>query len=156
MKTINKKFMLMASLMLSTCFTLFSFTDHKGGEGFEIFLNNKLVLQQFGNQVNNVKSLQLDQFSANDELIIKYYHCGKVGKNRSITIKDGQNKILKEWHFADVETANAAMTCKVKDIPGLKKGNGTVTLNLYYSSSELPKGRQLASIVAESKNLARL
>lgn len=156
MKAINKNGMLMASLILSACFTLFSFTDHKGGEGFEIFLNNKLVLQQFGSQASNVKSLPLDQFSANDELTIKYYHCGKVGKNRSITIKDGQNKILKEWHFADAETPNAAMTCKVKDIPGLKKGNGTVILNLYYSSSELPKGRQLTSIVVESKNLAKL
>ena len=67
--------------------------------------------------------------------MIKYHHCGQVGKSRSITIKDGQNKILKEWHFADVSKTDAAMTCKVKDIPGLKKGNGTITLNLYYSSS---------------------
>jgi hypothetical protein len=138
------------------CFTLFSFTDRKGGEGFEIYLNNKLVLQQFGNQLNTVKSLQLDQRSSNDELSVKYHHCGRVGKSRSITIKDGQNKILKEWHFTDATNAAAAMTFKVKDIPGLKKGNGAITLNLYYSSSELPKGRQLASIVVASQNVAKL
>jgi hypothetical protein len=155
MKTI-KKSAAMASVMLSVCFTLLSFTNHKGGEGFEIYLNKKLVLQQFGTQANAVKSFQLDQSSANDELTVKYYHCGQPGKGRSITIKDGQNKILKEWHFADAGTANATMSCKVKDILGLKKGNGTVTLNLYYSSSELPKGRQLASIVVESKSVAKL
>jgi hypothetical protein len=155
MKTI-KKSAAMASVMLSVCFTLLSFTSNKGGEGFEIYLNKKLVLQQYGSDVNAVKSLQLDQRSANDELTIKYHHCGRVGKSRSITIKDGQNKILKEWHFADVATASAAMSCKVKDILGLKKANGPVTLNLYYSSSELPKGRQLASIVVESKTVAKL
>jgi len=63
---------------------------------------------------------------------------------------------LKEWHFADASSADAAMTCKVKDIAGLKKGNGTITLNLYYSSSELPKGRQLASLVVASPNMAKL
>jgi len=70
-----------------------------------------------------------------------------MGKNRSLTIKDGQNKTLKEWHFADAATGKVAMTCKVKDIVGLKKNNGTITLDLYYSSNELPKGRQLASLV---------
>jgi hypothetical protein len=156
MKTSNKKFIAMASLLLPLCFALLSFSNGKGGEGFEIYLNNKLVLQQYGNQLNTVKSLQIDQRYSNDELTIKYYHCGRVGKSRSITIKDGQNKILKEWNFSDAAVANAAMTCKVKDILGLKKGNGTITLNLYYSSSELPKGRQLASIVVESKNVAKL
>jgi hypothetical protein len=155
MKTI-KSSIVIASLLLLASFTLLSFTNSKGGEGFEIYLNSKLVLQQYGNQLNNVKSIQLDQSSPNDELTIKYHHCGQVGKNRSITIKDGQNKILKEWHFADVSTGNAAMTCKVKDITGLKKGNGAITLNLYYSSTELPKGKQLVSLVVESKNMAKL
>jgi flagellar hook assembly protein FlgD len=145
-----------ASLLMFVSFALFSFTHRKGGEGFEIYLNSKLVLQQFGSQLNNLKSIQLDQNSPNDELTIKYYHCGQAGKNRSITIKDGQNKVLKEWHFADVSTGSAAMTCKVKDITGLKKGEGPITFNLYYSSSELPKGRQLASLVVATQNMARL
>jgi hypothetical protein len=145
-----------ASILMFLSFTLFSFTHRKGGEGFEIYLNSKLVVQQFGNQLNDVKSIQLDQNAPNDELTIKYYHCGQAGKNRSIVIKDGQNKILKEWHFADASPGKAAMTCKVKDITGLKKGNGSVTLNLYYSSTELPKGRQLASIVVPAQNMAKL
>ena len=145
-----------AFLALFLSFTLLSFTTNRGGEGFEIYLNSKLVLQQFGSQLNNVKNIQLNQNSPNDELTIKYHHCGQVGKSRSITIKDGQNRILKEWHFADVSKGSAAMTCKVKDIVGLKKGNGSATLNLYYSSTELPKGRQLASLVVASGNMAKL
>jgi hypothetical protein len=136
--------------------TLFSFSAGTGGEGFEIYLNNKLVLQQYGSQMDAVKSLQLDQRFYNDELMVKYHHCGRVGKSRSITIKDSQNKILKEWHFSDAAGSDAAMSCKVKDILGLKKGNGKITLNLYYSSSELPKGRVLASIVLGEPNIAKL
>jgi hypothetical protein len=155
MKTI-KSSVATAALLLLASFTFFSFTANKGGEGFEIYLNSKLVLQQFGSQLDNVKSIQLDQKSLNDELTIKYHHCGQVGKNRSITIKDGKNKILKEFHFADVSKASAAMTCKVKDIVGLTKASGSIKLNLYYSSSELPKGRQLASLVVTPANMAKL
>lgn len=153
MKTIKSSFAV-TSLLLFLSFTISSFTK-PGGEAFEIYLNGKLIVQQYGNKLNEVKSIQLDQASANDELMIKYHHCGQIGKNRSITIKDGQNKILKEWHFADSKT-NEAMTCKVKDITGLKKGNGPITLSLYYTSTELPKGKQLASLVVASKNVAKL
>lgn len=134
---------------------LSSFSVKKGGEGFEIFLNNKLVLQQFGNQMNTVKSIQLDQRFSDDQLVVKYHHCGHVGKNRSIAIKDERNRILKEWKFANVSAAgltvsDAAMSFRVKDILSLQKNNPG-KLNLYYSSAELPKGRLLATIVtAES------
>jgi len=137
-----------ASLLALAAFftTLFSFSVKPGGEGFEIYLNNKLMLQQYGSQMDAVKSLQLNQRLSNDQLSIKYHHCGRVGKSRMITIKDGQNKILKEWRFADATDAGASMNCKVKDIVALQKGN-TSQLKLYYSSTELPKGRLLASII---------
>jgi len=62
---------------------------------------------------------------------------------------------LKQWKFSDVSDATAPMTCKVKDIIGLKNGKGP-TLKLYYSSSELTKERQLASISVGAKNIAKL
>jgi hypothetical protein len=131
------------------CATLFSFSVNKGGEGFEIYLNGKLVLQQYGNQMNDVKNLQLDQRSFNDQLTVKYYHCGRVGRNRVITLKDGQNKVLKEWRYADVTVPMSAMACNVKDILNLKKGNAN-TFKLYYSSNEIPGGRLLTTIVIGS------
>jgi hypothetical protein len=145
-----KALTIMAAVAISA--TLFSFSGKKGGEGFEIFLNNKLLLQQFGSKTNEIKSIQLDQRFSNDQLVVKYHHCGQVGKNRSITIKDAQNKILKEWKFANVSAAglsasDAAMAFKVKDILGLHPGK----LNLYYSSTELPKGKLLVTLIVADK-----
>ncbi|HMK27841.1 MAG TPA: hypothetical protein VK483_17540 [Chitinophagaceae bacterium] len=118
----------------------------KGGEGFEISLNNKVLIQRFGSDINTVSSLQLNPAASNDQLIIKYHHCGRVGKNRVVTIRDGQNNLLKEFRYADVSTPVAAMSLPVKDILNLKKGNAN-TLKLYYTSTELPNGRLLTSIV---------
>ena len=159
MKTINKKNPLMATLLSSLSFLLLSFSGTKGGESFEIYLNSKLVLQQFGNQMNTVKSIELDKSTVNSQLSVKYFHCGKIGKNRSITIRDADNKILKEWKYADAATANLsitdpAMVCKVSDIFSLQKKNQG-NLNLYYSSSELPKGRLLAALVLTTDNLVK-
>ncbi|MEP7372158.1 MAG: hypothetical protein ABI675_02140 [Chitinophagaceae bacterium] len=137
------------------CAVVLSFSHRPGGEGFEISLNNKVVLQQFGKNMDAVKTLNLDQASANDEISVKYYHCGRVGKNRIITVKDDQDRVLKQWKFSDVSDAAAQMTCKVKDIMSLKIGKNS-TLKLYYSSSELPKERQLASISAGTKSVAQL
>ncbi len=140
---------------VALCAILFSFSTNKGGEGFEISLNNKVVLQQYGSDLKTVKTLKLDHAADNDQLSIRYHHCGRVGKNRTITIKDGQDKVLKQWNFTDASNAAASMSCKVKDILGLRNGKNTI-LKLYYSSSELPKGRLLTSIVAGTKNIAKL
>jgi hypothetical protein len=46
------------------------------------------------------------------------------------------------------------MTCRVKDLLGLQKGNSHV-LRLYYASSELPGGRELVAINMGTKGLAQ-
>ena len=136
--------------MLAICMALFSFSYRWGGEGFEIYLNNKLVLQQFGSQMAGVRSLQLDHRFANEELTVKYYHCGQAGKNRHITIKDAQNRILKDWSFADDK--NPGLNCPVNEILALQRGTDRNSLDLYYSSSELSKGRLLFTILSANAN----
>lgn len=137
--------------LVAVATTLLSFSSNKvtssptGGEGFEIFLNGKVVLQQFGKDLDKVKTLQLSSTSPNDKLTIRYYHCGRIGKNRVVTIKDGQDNLIKTWRFRDAQTAIGDMSCNVQDILTLKKGRNDV-FKLYYSSSELPDGRQLASV----------
>jgi hypothetical protein len=133
---------------------LFSFSSKFGGEGFEISLNGKLLLQQFGNSMDNVKNLELDKISASDRLTIKYHHCGRVGKNRIVSIKDEKNNLIKEWHFADTNEPVAAMNCDMKDILSLKKTKGN-SFKLYYSSTELPKGRLLTNIVLGNSSVAK-
>ena len=146
MKKIFKKSLIPLS-MLAACFTLFSFTSRWGGEGFEIFLNNRLISQQFGKDMNTVKSLQLDQRYSNAELTIKYYHCGKAGKNREISIRDDQNNLLKKWSFDNASVSDNGMSCPVNEILSLEKRNNSKAMNLYYSSDELPNGRLLMTIV---------
>ena len=149
MKKLLKKNWAVAGLLVIFSLSLFSFISPAGGEGFEIYLNNKLVLQKFGNEMDKVQTISLDENSLNGELSVRYHHCGKVGKNRVLTIKDADNKILKEWKFSDVSEASGSMKCGVKEIFSLNLKNNT-KLNLYYSSSELPKGRILATINAHA------
>ncbi len=131
--------------LLTICATLFSFSPKPGGEGFEIYLNNKLLFQKFGSDMTNIQSLQLTPDANAGNIIIKYHHCGKVGKNRIVTIKDTQNKTLKEFRYADAGTPVAAMSLPVKEILNLQKAKSS-SLKLFYSSTELPNGRILASI----------
>ena len=76
------KKLIQATVILAISATTFSFSSGAGGEGFEIYLNNKVVLQQFGNDMKVVKTLRLDQTNENDELSVRYHHCGKVGKKQ--------------------------------------------------------------------------
>lgn len=152
---INKAKAFKSLTILALCVVLFSFTHHNmGGEGFEIYLNNRLVLEQYGSKMNIIKTLNLEKANENDVLSVRYHHCGRVGKSRTITIKDAQDKVLKKWTFNDVPDVAAKMSCKVKDILNLHTGKNN-TLKLYYSSTELPNGRLLASIAAP-KNVAKL
>ena len=149
MKTIIGK----SFAMVAVAAILLSFSPNFGGEGFEISLNGKVVLQRFGKNMDGVKTLHLSPASPNDKLTIKYHHCGKVGKNRTVTIKDAQDQLIKTWRFKDVETAVGGMSCHVQDLLSLKKGSNNV-FKLYYSSSELPQGRLLTSVVFDKKLLA--
>ena len=135
-----------AGLLLAFCATLFSFTPKFGGEGFQVYVNNKMVLERYGSQMDNIQTLTLDEYSTNGQITVKYFHCGKIGKGRVITIKDDHQNVLKQWKFSDVTEAVPAMNCSVKEIIGLGKNINSNTLNLYYASSELPAGRLLAAI----------
>jgi hypothetical protein len=103
-RIISKTFTLVAIAAV-----LLSFSPNFGGEGFEIYLNGKMVLQHYGKDMDNVKTLQLNSASPNDKLTISYYHCGRVGKNRIVTIKDGQDNVIKVWRFKDAETTAGTM-----------------------------------------------
>jgi hypothetical protein len=141
----NSKLIAVKSLLILFSAALFSFSVKKGGDSFEVWLNGKRVLQQYVHVAKGVQTLNLTQTSDNDKLDIYYSHCGQTGKNRYITIKDEKNRPLKVWKFNDATGNNVAMSFKLKDLLSLKK-NKTDKLNLFYSSSQLPDGRLLATI----------
>ena len=159
MKKINYQPKFVFASLVLLCIVLFSFTLKTaetifGGEGFEVYLNNKLVLQQFGKSMDVVKTVQLDQSTGNGELAIRYFHCGQPGKSRTVTIRDEQNVVLKQWKFGDTKDASAKLCCNVKDILALPKLKTGKKVNLYYSSAELPNGRLLAVLSAAGKHIA--
>lgn len=133
-------------IVITICSLLFSFTNKKGGEGFEIFLDQQVLLQQFGNQLNNVKSLSLNQSLSGKMLTVKYHHCGVSGTKRSISIRNEKNAVLKEWHYPDEGYNNKNMSISVSELLKLKSAAGAGKLKLYYLSAELPNGRVLASL----------
>ena len=150
----HSKLIVTKSLLVLVCAMLFSFSSKRGGDSFEIVLNGKRVLQQFVYASKGVQTIQLTQTSDNDKLDIYYSHCGQVGKNRYITIKNEKDQAIKVWKLADAAGKNGAMSFKLKDILSLRK-NKTDKLNLFYSSSELPAGRTLATIAGEETGIAR-
>ena len=135
------------------CATLFSFTPIPfGGEHFQIYVNNKMVLQQIVARQYSAPSLTLDEAAMKGQIAVLYDHCGQIGKSRSLSIKNDENKTLKEWNFKD--TGESKVTLEGKDIAALFKNEAT-RLNLYYSSKEIPDGRKLATIVLAGSNTAR-
>lgn len=158
MKKMSYQPVFFLSVLLAMSIALFSFSSSKnnfGGEGFEVYLNDKLVLQQYGKDMDAVKNLQLDQSASNGQLAIRYYHCGRPGKARIVSIKDEQNVVLKEWKFGDAKDASAKVSCSVKDILTLPKIKAGKKLSLYYAASEIPNGRLLATLTSVNKAAAQ-
>lgn len=139
---------LVATAMLAG---LCSFSAFAGGDVYEIYLNDKLVCKETYKTVSGSKELRLDKLNANDRLVIKYSHCGEVGKGRSIVIRDEKNNIIKEWKFTDGQNASV-MQIPVKELLALKATN--TSLKLYYSARQMPEGRMLTAIKIDNKKVA--
>jgi len=136
--------------LLAVCATLVSFSTFRGAHSFRIYLNDKLILEQYVGAKEGIKTFDLSNANYNDKLSVYYNECGQVGKGRTIAIKDENNKTLKEWHYADATSLTSGMSCKVGEILDLQK-NRNAKLQLYYSSKIMPEGKVLASIAVGSK-----
>lgn len=154
MKTINYRLISGLMALLLTSAVLMSYTPSPGGEGFEVFLNNKLVVQLFGKNMNGASTLYLEP-GVDNEISIRYHHCGQTGKSRRVDVKNEKGEIVKTWRFADNKTPGNAMKFKISEAPGLKLLAGQVRWSIYYTSSELPAGRQLALLAGGSTSTAR-
>ena len=127
---------------------LFSFSGDIGTDSYKVYLNDKLVLQQYVmRQAATIPTLPLEGAVAGDELRIYYNHCGKIGTSRNISIRSDADKKLKDWSFADVSGTDTGMNFRVKDIQSLGKANAKV--KVVYTSKETPDGITLASIVTK-------
>jgi hypothetical protein len=124
-----------------------------GGEHFQVYLNDKLILEQGITASFKAKNLPLDNATASDKLVIHYRQChGLIAKGRSLSIKDENGKTLKEWKFAD--SKESAMVIPVKEILQLQKQYANSTFKLYYTSTEYSEDRTLASLQMKSDKTA--
>jgi len=131
-------------LLLAVCAALASFTlpSPMGGETFEIYVDKKLVLRHFVSVSKEPQSFQLTRENGNAQVDIYYNHCGELGKARHLTLRNAQNKVVKQWNFSGNEKF---MSFHAKDLVDAVEGNEK--LSLYYSAEQLPKGRFLASVI---------
>lgn len=144
---------LIPAILLVLGTLLYSFAKPYGGEGYQVLVNNKIVLDRFGKNMDQVQTLSLAEYPADAQISIKYYHCGKVARNRVIELKNEQQQVIKRWRFIDVAESFSPMHCSMKEISLVQVSKSTERVDLYYSSSELPDGRLLVKLV--NKDLAK-
>jgi hypothetical protein len=116
-----------------------------GAHAVKVYLDDKLVVDQYLNFKGNNPTLALDPAAKYDKLIVKYNECGRTVSERKITAKDNSNNILKEWQFLGSSTGfEGSMECSVKDIIALKSKSNTV--KLFYSSNDFPEGQPFLAL----------
>ena len=149
-----KKAMVKALVFTLFCLTAFTFSARAGLDSYEIYLNNKLIIKRAVNQPLSLKDLPLNKANANDQLVINYSQCnapGKVGKERSLIVKDANGKTLKEWKFENANGSDTRMVIPVKEMLALEKLSGDGTIQLYYAATD-QKGQMLAGFRIKSKS----
>ena len=132
--------------MLVALFAVLSSFALPGAHSFQLYVDSKLVVDQYVTRNTTIPKLTLDPAERNNEIILKYSECGRTVSGRTLTIKDEQNNILKEWHFDGTTSGYAdPMTLKVKDVVALKPNKGA--MKLFYTSNDFKEGQQVASLV---------
>jgi hypothetical protein len=148
----SKQKLLLGSLLV--LFLTASTTARAGLDGYEIYLNDKLILKQYVNQPLNLESLGLTQANINDKLTIHYSQCNvpdKLGKNRSITVKDYKGNTVKQWRFTDAKDGRTGMVIAVKELLQLDKVNSIGKFSLYYTA----EGHESAQLLTHVRIHAR-
>lgn len=142
------------ALLALLCLSASAFAPGAGLDSFEIYLNSRLLVKQAVNEPVSLNRLPLEEARAGDLLVIRYRHCGGVaGRNRSISIRNEQGQVLKQWKFGDAGSGNDDMQVPVKELQQLQKEHQG-RLDVYYTSAQLPRGQMLAGLQAGGKGKA--
>lgn len=133
-------------------FFLQSFSSPSGGDYYKVFLNNRLITEQHLAKPVAMKTLSLTASNSDDRLTIFYSHCGEVGKERTVSLRNSSGTVLKEWKFINSKTME--MQLQVKEVLNVSAKKGSLVL--YYASKEIPSGKQLLAIDLSNKTVAKL
>lgn len=122
-----------------------------GGDSFTIHLNNKQIIEHYVYK-KETPTLQLAQ-GEKGVLSVFYSECGKIGKARTIILKDDRQNILHTWRYADALTEHKPMEIAVPKLQEyLKKAK---VLNLYYQSRDVKKETLLVTISTQKNALTK-
>jgi hypothetical protein len=140
------------SFLLLIGFLFQSYAGPSGGDYYKVFLNNRLITEQYLAKPVAMKTLSLAASNNNDHLTVYYSHCGAIGKERIVSVRSYSGTVLKEWKFADSKSFELQLP--VKDVLNTSAKRGSVFL--YYASKEIPSGKQLLAIDLSNKTIAKL
>lgn len=153
------KQLISASTILRTVFLLalslpmLSATARGGIDSYSIYLNDKLIVRQSLGDPLDLKTLPISDKNVSDKLVIRYMQCNapaQIGKNRVITLKNEEGKVIKEWRFKDLNGEAADMVIPVKEILAIQKtDNGALS---FFYSAEGQKTQKLAALQGKSKS----
>ena len=128
---------------------LASFTPLPGVDTFEVYLDDKLLMNERAFGQRNETTLALDE-NSQSMLSIHYNHCGITGASRSLSIRDDKSQLLKQWTFADVDASvKDPMPVPVKEIVAIA---GNKSVGLYYQSKELDEAVKLVTVNCVNKS----
>ncbi len=139
-------------ILILTAVFFQGFSKNAGGDYYSIYLNDKLVTQQFLTQPKPATVLSLSTANLNDQMFIHFSHCGIAGKERSITLADEKGKPVKVWKFPD--SKSIAMQLPVKEI--LTASTKISTASIYYASKEKTAGQLLTRLDLKKAVVAKL
>jgi len=128
--------------------TLLPLTSRFGQDSFDVYLKGKLLTHQVVSSSQGLHALQLTDADAAGEIVIEYRQCNapdKIGRNRSIYLKDHGGKIVRTWKFADAGSGSTAMSIPVKELLQAKKASKG-TLSLCYCATGREYGQAFAAI----------
>jgi hypothetical protein len=147
------RFIAKSSVLVLAIICLQSFSFHRrGGDYFKVLLNGRMVAEQYLTKPVALKTLSLNAANRNDKLTVYYSHCGRAGSSRAISLKNEEGKVLKQWEFADAPSQE--MQVPVSEV--LKASSSLNTVSFYYSSKEIPSGKQIITFNLSTIALNRL
>ena len=141
----------LAVVLPVACVLLASFATLPGADSFEVYLDGDLLMKEYVYGERTTKPISLDKNSG-ATMTVSYSHCGVTGSSRSLSLRDEQKSLIKEWKFTDVGTkVKDPMPVSVKEIvAALGEKNAT----LYYKSNEIENAVMLAPVKLVDKSTA--
>ena len=124
---------------LGLCALLLSFT--LGGDRYVIKLDTKEVADQFVTRNASLPTVALPARDRTKTLSVYYSECGRVGTDRSLTLKNSDQQVLKVWRFGD--DALETMEISTGELVAAMRSQSNY---LYYNSREHRGGQKLISI----------